>query len=191
MQHGVCVCAYFDLDADWIYFLYFACNFYCFVYCILHSALDTSWTLRVLVFLCVVCVSVFFCVFACLLASAGTSVCACVCTFFCACAGACVCALLCTWQAIHIRKTDKLVGKLREARDPPETYELGRYFEASDALARSQQQFFAASAAFFNQPLTLPQTGEVPVVVSKETLPQVSVEYSMQFSEQQTNEEHI
>ncbi len=36
---------------------------------------------------------------------------------------------------VHVRKTDKLVGKLKEARDPPETYELVRYFEASDELA--------------------------------------------------------
>lgn len=53
--------------------------------------------------------------------------------------------------AMHIRKTDKLVGKLKEARDPMQTYDLEHYFAASDELANLQAEFSSAHRDTFNK----------------------------------------
>jgi len=52
---------------------------------------------------------------------------------------------------MHIRKTDKLVGKLKEARDPMATYDLDNYFRASDDLAAAQQSFSQTHLDDFNR----------------------------------------
>eukprot|EP00750_Incisomonas_marina_P024551 INCI5126.15.p1 GENE.INCI5126.15~~INCI5126.15.p1 ORF type:complete len:671 (+),score=82.02 INCI5126.15:346-2358(+) len=77
--------------------------------------------------------------------------------------------------AMHIRKTDKLVGKLKEARDPMQTYDLEHYFAASDELANLHADFSAAHHNTFNKGAAPPLGGSSIDRTGSSGLPQVYV----------------